>query len=83
MNKDIMSEYVNSVQQMEDEFAEYGDIMRAIAKENGCEILSLRESFLALNDIKAYYSKDGMHPNEAGYAIIRDDFVKYFSSHAQ
>ena len=47
------------------------------------QILSLRESFLALNDIKEYYSKDGMHPNEAGYAIIRDDFTKYFSSCAR
>lgn len=78
-----MSEYVNSVQQMRDEFAEYGDIMRTAAKENGCEILSLRESFLALDDMKAYYSKDGMHPNEAGYALIHDDFEKYFASHVQ
>ena len=83
VGKDIMSEYVNSVQQMEDEFAEYGEIMRTVAKVNNCEILSLRESFLALNDIKEYYSKDGMHPNEAGYAIIRDDFTKYFSSCAR
>lgn len=82
VDKDIMSEYVNSVQQMQDEYAEYGDIMRAVAKENGCEILSLRESFLALGDMKAYYSKDGMHPNEAGYALIRGDFEKYFASAA-
>ena len=53
-----------------------------VAKENGCEILSLRESFLALGDMKAYYSKDGMHPNEAGYALIRGDFEKYFASAA-
>ena len=57
-----------------------GDIMRTVSKENGCEILSLRESFLALDDMKAYYSKDGMHPNEAGYALIRGDFEKYFAS---
>ena len=31
---------------------------------------------------KAYYSKDGMHPNEAGYALIRGDFEKYFASAA-
>ena len=80
--EDIMSEYVNSVQQMQDEYAGYGDIMRDTAKENGCEILSLRESFLALGDMKAYYSKDGMHPNEAGYALIRGDFEKYFASAA-
>ena len=79
---EVMSEYVNSVQQMQDEYAEYGDIMRSVAKENGCEILSLRESFLALGDMKAYYSKDGMHPNEAGYALIRGDFEKYFASAA-
>lgn len=66
VDKDIMSEYVNSVQQMQDEYAGYGDIMRDTAKENGCEILSLRESFLALGDMKAYYSKDGMHPNHQG-----------------
>ena len=83
VGKDIMSEYVNSVQQMRDEFTEYGEIMRAVANENGCEILSLRESFLALDDMKAYYSKDGMHPNEAGYALIHDDFEKYFASHVQ
>ena len=82
VDKDIMSEYVNSVQQMQDEYAGYGDIMRDTAKENGCEILSLRESFLALGDMKAYYSKDGMHPNEAGYALIRGDFEKYFASAA-
>ena len=34
-------------------------------------------------DTKEYYSKDVMHPNEAGYAIIRDDFTKYFSSCAR
>ena len=82
ISREVMSEYVNSVQQMQDEYAEYGDIMRAVAKENGCEILSLRESFLALGDMKAYYSKDGMHPNEAGYALIRGDFEKYFASAA-
>ena len=82
VDKDIMSEYVNSVQQMQDEYAGYDDIMRDTAKENGCEILSLRESFLALGDMKAYYSKDGMHPNEAGYALIRGDFEKYFASAA-
>ena len=81
-DKDIMSEYVNSVQQMQDEYAGYGDIMRDTAKENGCEILSLRESFLALGNMKAYYSKDGMHTNEAGYALIRGDFEKYFASAA-
>ena len=32
--------------------------------------------------MKAYYSKDGMHPNEAGYALIRGDFEKYFASAA-
>ena len=82
ISREVMSEYVNSVQQMQDEYAEYGDIMRAVSKENGCEILSLRESFLALDDMKAYYSKDGMHPNEAGYALIRGDFEKYFASAA-
>ncbi len=83
ISREVMSEYVNSVQQMRDEFAEYGDIMRAAARENGCEILSLRESFVALDDMKAYYSKDGMHPNETGYALIHDDFEKYFASHVQ
>ena len=57
-------------------------VISRVAKENGCEILSLRESFLALDDMKAYYSKDGMHPNEAGYALIRGDFEKYFASAA-
>lgn len=83
ISRKVMSEYVNSVQQMYDEFAGYGEIMENVARENGCEILSLRESFLALDDMKAYYSKDGMHPNKAGYALIHDDFEKYFASHVQ
>lgn len=81
VDRNIMSEYVNSVQQMYDEFAEYGEIMRLTAKENGCDILSLRESFLALDDMMPYYSKDGMHPNEKGYMLIHDEFAKYFVSH--
>ena len=42
VGKDIMSEYVNSVQQMEDEFAEYGEIMRTVAKVNNCEMACIR-----------------------------------------
>lgn len=79
ITKEIMGEYVRSEAQMKEEFAGYAAIMTDVANENHCHILDLRKRFIALPDLKEYYSPDGMHPNEKGYGLIHQDFDEYFS----
>ena len=81
VSREVMGKFVNSVQQMQDEFAEYGAIMKKAADENSCEVLDLSKRFLELDDMKECYSKDGMHPNENGYMLIHNDFAEFFASH--
>ena len=80
IDKTVMDKYVSSPEQMKAEFAEYAEAMIRLAHKYGCRILNLRERFLELDDLSPYYSMDGMHPNEFGYGLIRQDFEKFFSA---
>ena len=41
-----------------------------VAKETGCELMDLRERFLALDDFDSLYCRDGIHPSEKGYQAL-------------
>ena len=46
--------------------------MERLAQTLGCALIDLRDGFLTRHDYKALIGPDGIHPTEAGYAIIDD-----------
>jgi len=76
-----LGEFLPTVKQMRMEYKTYEDQMYAIAKQYKCDIIELQEYFEPLERPEEFFSSDGMHPNEKGYALIGNSFKKYFQAH--
>lgn len=48
----------------------YNRMVESIARETGCLLINIRESFLTRHDYKRLMGPDGIHPTEEGYSII-------------
>lgn len=60
---------------------EYSDIIKEVAGKFGLNILDLN-SYSEYNpndgELKKKYTLDGLHPNDAGHALIADKLIEYF-----
>ena len=54
----------------------YAYVALKTANEANCPIFDLRALFLDQRDFRDMMSRDGIHPNEAGYAVIREAALK-------
>lgn len=53
----------------------YSVAMRCVATALGCELLDMRDIFLAQPDYERLMCIDGIHPNDAGHRVIADAAV--------
>lgn len=56
----------------------FNNAIRELARETSAKFLDIRSPFLQVRNIKKLYSKDGLHPNEDGQALIADTIINYF-----
>ncbi len=56
----------------------YSDICKDIAEEMDCPVIDLRSAFIVRHDFPDLICEDGMHPTEAGHAIIDGEICKFF-----
>lgn len=54
----------------------YTVAMRQVAAGMGCELMDVRDGFLALTHYERYLCMDGIHPNDEGYRVIGDLVLK-------
>ncbi len=50
----------------------YSRAVERLAWSTGCALIDLRDGFLCRHDYKELIGPDGIHPTEAGYAIVDD-----------
>ena len=50
--------------------AQYSSVVDRVAKEENCPLIDLRSAFLQVPKMEDYFCPDGIHPNEAGQALI-------------
>jgi len=55
----------------------YGRALDELARELGCRIIDLRSPFLTRHDFKELICEDGLHPTEAGHAVIGNTVCKF------
>jgi lysophospholipase L1-like esterase len=48
-----------------------------LSRETGCEVIDIRRSFLERRDYRTLLCEDGIHPNEAGHAVIETVLVDF------
>ena len=53
----------------------YSRTVERLAAQAGCALIDVRDGFLTRHDFPALIGADGIHPTEAGYAIIDDLIV--------
>lgn len=61
---------------------EYVEVVRRVAKEEGCELVDVFARFLAeaSGGCPSELLLDGMHPNAAGHRLIADELVRVLAS---
>ena len=52
----------------------YNRAVESVAESTGSQLLNVREAFLTRHDYKQLIGIDGIHPTEAGYAVIDEVF---------
>ncbi|PKL24451.1 MAG: SGNH/GDSL hydrolase family protein [Spirochaetae bacterium HGW-Spirochaetae-3] len=58
----------------------YSDIVVQTANANGLRVIDVRKDFLVSDGYAAKFCADGMHPNEAGQAVILESILSYVRS---
>lgn len=58
----------------------YSLSIMSLANSLGCDIIDVRQPFLLKKDFNRYLCEDGIHPNRAGYELIRQSIQEYGSS---
>ncbi|MBR3098470.1 MAG: SGNH/GDSL hydrolase family protein [Clostridia bacterium] len=54
----------------------YASAVRDVSEQEGCRLLDIRSRLLDERDLPSLMSADGIHPNEKGYAVMADCFLK-------
>lgn len=57
----------------------YGRALDSLAREKSCRTIDLRSPFLARHDFKSLICDDGLHPTEAGHAVIGGAVCDFFT----
>lgn len=73
--------WLGSPQTIYDRHAHYNDILLRQAHCLGCTVVDVRSAFLAQPDYRALLCADGIHPNEAGHALMQQTLVQYAQQH--
>ena len=48
-----------------------------LSRETGCAVIDIRRAFLERRDYRSLLCEDGIHPNEAGHAVIESVLVAF------
>lgn len=57
--------------------------IKDIAREQGVDLVDVRQKFLESTDFSFLMCEDGIHPNEKGEQIIVSAFLDHFSKNAK
>jgi len=61
----------------------YTIVMRNVARKTHCNLLDLRDVFLAQPDYENLMCLDGIHPNDAGHRVLADAAIAYARARSQ
>lgn len=76
LDRDAILHYLGSPEYIYRWQERYAYVALKTANEANCPIFDLRGLFLDQRDFRDMMSRDGIHPNEAGYAVIREAALK-------
>ena len=76
LDRDAILHYLGSPEYIYRWQERYAYVALKTANEANCPIFDLRALFLDQRDFRDMMSRDGIHPNEAGYAVIREAAFK-------
>lgn len=55
----------------------YNNAAEWIARQNNCNLLNVRESFLISKNYSSHFCADGIHPNEKGHKKILESLLEF------
>jgi lysophospholipase L1-like esterase len=69
-NAEHILQYLGDVEHISRWQERYANVIRGVSGEAGCPLLDLRARWLEERNLPALMSRDGIHPNEAGYTAM-------------
>lgn len=77
LNKDNILHWLGDVAKIYRWQEAYNNAVEWIARQNGCKLIDVRESFLISSNYSSQFCVDGIHPNEKGHQKILESLLGF------